>query len=213
LAVDSSGNLFLSEPGNARIRIISNGIINSLAGSNTSIGFGGDGGQASAASLNSPIGIALDVKGNLYIADEFNHRIRKVTPANNGDVTLAYKNGVITTVAGTGSRGFSGDGGQAVAAALAFPTGVAVDASGVLYIADSGNDRIRKVDPAGVITTIAGNGSRGFSGDGGSALQAQLNQPISVAVDADGNVLVADSNNNRIRKLTPPRQTPPAFNK
>ena len=159
--------------------------IDTLAG-----GFAGDGGPAVAARLNLPYDVAVDSSGNLYITDRNNHRIRKV------DST-----GTITTIAGTGKDGFSGDGGPATQAQLNFPTGVAVDGEGNLYIADAPNDRIRKVDSIGTITTIAGTGEQGFSGDGGPATQAQLDHPRAVAVDGEGNLYIADRNNNRIRKV------------
>jgi sugar lactone lactonase YvrE len=166
-------------------------VITTVAGIGTE-GFGGDGGQATAAQLNAPLGAAVDRAGNLYISDWGNNRVRKVTPA-----------GVITTVAGTGTKGFAGDGGQATAAQLNGPEGLVVDGAGNLYISDYGNHRVRMVTPAGVITTVAGTGTKGFAGDGGQATAAQLNGPISVAVDGAGNLLVADSSNSRVRKVTP----------
>ena len=150
----------------------------------------GDGGPALQAQLHAPHGVAVDDLGNLYIADRRNNRIRKV------DST-----GTITTVAGTGEQGFGGDGGPAVQAQLASPTGVAVDGSGNLYIADQRNNRIRKVDSTGMITTVAGMGEWGFRGDGGPAVQAQFRGPTSVAVDGSGNLYIADRVNHRIRKV------------
>ena len=132
----------------------------------------------------------MDGAGNFFIADRFGRRIRKVDGA-----------GILTTVAGTGARGFSGDGGPATDAALNSTNGVAVDGAGNLFIADSGNNRIRKVDGAGIITTVAGGGGRGFSGDGGPATAAALRFPLGVAVDGAGNLFIADSSNNRIRKV------------
>src|SRR5439155_1308492 len=140
------------------------------AGSGTR-GFSGDGGPATAAQLTAPVGVALDPAGNLYIADRDNQRIRKVTPG-----------GTISTYAGTGTWGFSGDGGPATAAQLNTPAGVALDSAGNLYIADQANHRIRKVTPGGTISTYAGSGTRGFSGDGGPATAAQLNTPAGVAL-------------------------------
>jgi hypothetical protein len=131
----------------------------------------------------------VDSAGNLYIADWQNNRIRKVS------------NGVISTVAGTGTRGFSGDGGPATSAQLAYPQSVAVDSAGNLYIADTSNSRIRKVSN-GVITTVAGDGRFGFSGDNGPATSAQLNGPVGVAVDSAGNLYIADQVNQRIRKVS-----------
>jgi sugar lactone lactonase YvrE len=159
----------------------------------------GDGGAATAASLYYPEGVAVDAAGNLYIADTANHRIRKVSPT-----------GVITTVAGNGTYGYSGDGGPATAASLNWPSGVALDAAGNLYIADTFNHRIRKVSPTGVITTVAGNGTYGYSGDGGAATAASFNRPSGVAVDAAGNLYIADPFNHRIRKVRLVCQPEPA---
>ena len=136
--------------------------------------------------------MALDAAGNVYIADQYNNRIRKVDSS-----------GTITTIAGTGERGFGGDGGPAVQTQLNNPRGVALDDAGNLHIADSENHRIRKVDSTGTITTIAGTGERGFGGDGGPAAQAQLNSPRGVALDDAGNLYIADRGNRRIRILTP----------
>ena len=125
--------------------------------------------------------MALDASGNLYIADLDNNRIRKVSPS-----------GIITTVAGNGTEGYSGDNGPATSAELYAPYGVALDASGNLYIADEVNNRIRKVSPSGIITTVAGNGTEGYSGDNGPATSAELDGPIGVALDASGNLYIAD---------------------
>ena len=192
VAVDASGNLFIADLYNNRIRKVDpNGMITTVAGNGTN-GYSGDGGAATNASLYYPYGIAVDASGNLFIADYNNNRIRKVNP-----------NGIITTVAGNGSLGYSSDGGAATNASLNWPSGVAVDASGNLFIADTGNNRIRKVDPTGMITTVAGNGSSGYSGDGGLATNASLVFPSGVAVDASGNLFIVDSDNNRIRKVNP----------
>src|SRR5258706_378378 len=167
------------------------GIITTVAG-NGSCRFSGDGGAATSASLNYPYGVALDASGNLYIADSFNGRIRKVDAAT----------GNITTVAGNGSASFAGDGGAATSASLKYPTGVALDASGNLYFADLGNHRIRKVAAVtGIITTVAGNGSLDFAGDGGAATSASLYYPHGVAVDASGSLYIADLSNHRVRKV------------
>jgi trimeric autotransporter adhesin len=191
VAVDASGNLYIAELANQRVRKVTPaGIINTVAGNGTS-GFGGDGGPATSAQLASPRGVAVDAGGNLYIADMANHRIRKVTPA-----------GVINTVAGIGTPGFSGDGGPATSAQFNGLYGVAVDADGNLYVADSRNNRIRQVTPAGVINTVAGIGTAGFGGDGGPATSAQLAGPRGVAVDAGGNLYIADTNNSRVRKVS-----------
>ncbi len=181
VVADSSGNVYVSDSLNAKVRKISSGgVISTVAGSGTP-GFGGDGASATGAQLNTPLGLALDGAGDLYIADFSNNRIRMVSPS-----------GTITTVAGTGNGGYSGDGGQAINAQLNNPSGVALDGAGNLYIADGGNNVIRKVSPAGQISTIAGNGTAGYSGDGGPALQAQLISPRAIAVDAVGNILIAD---------------------
>jgi len=196
VAVDAAGNVYVADNNNLRIRRISpDGTIASVAG-NGAAGYSGDGGPATLASLNSSLdyglGIAVDTAGSLYIADMKNHRIRKVP-----------RGGVITTVAGNGNPGFSGDLGPAVSASLYDPQDVAVDAAGNLYIADNGNKRVRKVSPTGIITTVAGNGVPGFSGDGGPALSASFYDLTGVALDASGNVYVADSLSQRVRKFTP----------
>ena len=165
------------------------GTITTIAGTGE-YGYGGDGGPAVDAQLSRPWGVAVDGEGNLYIADGDNGRIRKVDSS-----------GTIDTVAGTGRLGFSGDGGPATAARLRFPSGVATDDAGSLYIADQHNQRIRKVDSSGIITTIAGTGARGYGGDGGPAAQARLNHPHGVATDGAGNVYIADYGNQRIRKV------------
>ena len=141
---------------------------------------------------NCPDAVAVDSSGNLFIADTYNNRIRKVTDS------------IITTVAGNGTAGHSGDGGQATHAELKTPYAVAVDSSGNLFIADEGNYRIREVTTNGIITTVAGNSNYGFSGDGGPALNADLSLPEGLAVDASGNVFIADCSNSRVRKVTKP---------
>ncbi len=196
-AVDAAGNLYIGDFGNNRIRKVSpDGTITTVAGSGPTGfdagGFSGDGSLATSALLNMPEGVAMDPAGNLYIADTFNNRIRKVNPS-----------GIITTVAGDGQEGFSGDGGPATSASLNEPAGVAVDPAGNLYIADHGNDRIRKVSPDGIITTMAGNGGFRFRGDGGPATSASLNEPAGVAVDPAGNLYIADQFNDRVRKVSP----------
>lgn len=190
VAVDASGNIYICDIGDNRIRKVdTNGIISTIAGTNSS-GFSGDGGLAIIAKLNSPSGVAVDTAGNVFIADLGNNRIRKINT-----------NGIITTVAGTNGAGFSGDGGLAVKAKLNSPYGVAVDGSGNLFITDRSNNRIRKVDMNGIITTFAGNGGAGYSGDGGAATNASLNHPYGVAVDIYDDVFIADDSNNRIRMV------------
>ena len=197
VAVDSSGNLYIAEWNNNRIRKVNSaGVISTVAGTGTA-GFSGDGGAATAAQLSNPQDVALDAAGNLYIADVNNNRIRKVNSA-----------GVISTVAGTGTAGFSGDGGAATSAQLHWPRGVALDGAGNLYIVDNNNHRIRKVDSSGSISTVAGTGTAGYSGDGGAATAAQLSNPRGVALDGAGNLYIADTSNNRIRKVGPPPPPP-----
>lgn len=167
------------------------GTIQTIAGTGAAA-FTGDGGAATAAALNTPVDVAADGAGNLFVADQFNHRIRKIAA-----------NGTISTVAGNGSGGFSGDGGLAVNAQINTPTGVFVDTLGNLYIADVGNARIRKVDVSGKITTIAGNGVKAYSGDGGAATNASLFNAVRVTTDAAGNnVFIADQSNHRIRRIS-----------
>jgi sugar lactone lactonase YvrE len=193
VAVDAAGTLFVADTRNHRIRKFEmvTGIVTTVAGKGRP-GFEGDGGPATGAQLRSPATVAVDMSGNLLIADEDNHLIRKV------DAVTGY----ITTVAGTGEHGFAGDGGPATIAQLAFPRGVARDVSGTLFIADTWNHRIRKVEAAtGVITTVAGTGESGFAGDGGPAISAQLARPAGAAVDTAGNLFIADQDNHRIRKV------------
>jgi hypothetical protein len=190
VAYDASGNLYLADAQNHVVREISkNGQISTIAGTGTE-GYGGDGAAATAALLDTPTGVAVDSNGNVYIADSHNHRIRKVS------------GGTITTVAGTGTAGFAGDGSAATAAQLSLPSAVAVDSSGNVYIADTNNQRIRKITGT-TITTIAGNGEELYAGDGAAATAAVLDLPTGVAVDATGNVYIADRHNHRVRMVTP----------
>ncbi len=194
VAPDRTGNLFFgSYLGEFIAEVSTNGTFTVVAGKGVMTGLGytnsGDGGPATSATFYFPSDVAVDSSGELFIADANNLRIRKVST-----------NGIITTVAGNGMNAYSGDGCQATNASLA-PWGVAVDTFGNLFIADRGNSRIRKVDSNGIITTVAGNGIAAYSGDGTAATNASLNRPTSVAVDAAGNLFIADAQNNRIRKV------------
>jgi sugar lactone lactonase YvrE len=188
IAIDSSGNLYISDTSNDRVRKVSGGVITTVAGDGI-WGFSGDNGLAINASLSYPTGVAIDNSGNLYIADSSNYRVRKVS------------NAIITTVAGNGTCCYSGDNGSATNAQLNYPYGLAIDYAGSLYIADYENWRIRKVT-GGVIVTVAGNGINGFSGDNGPAVSAQINYAAGIAIDGLGNLYIADSGNNLIRKVT-----------
>ncbi|WP_338930531.1 NHL repeat-containing protein [Streptomyces netropsis] len=191
MAVDGAGNLYIADDYNHRVRKVGpDGIITTVAG-NGADGFGGDGGPATDASLHFPHAVAFDGGGNLYIADRYNYRVRKVGP-----------DGIITTVAGNGTIGFSGDGGPAVTAALNLPQCVVVDGIGNLYISDYGNERVRRVDTDGIITTVAGGGAKGYGGDGGPAPLAMLDQPLGIAVDVTGELYIADFGNHRVRKVS-----------
>jgi sugar lactone lactonase YvrE len=241
VALDSMGNLFIADSVNNRIRKVdTNGVITTVAGNGKSI-FSGDGGAATNAQISYPGGICLDAQGNLFIADTFNSRIRKVdtngvitTVAGGGSganpatrATLSFPYGIavdssnylyiadtddqivrkvdgsgnISTVAGTGTYGYSGDGAAATSAKLRSPSGVTVDAAHNLFIADTGNNCIRMVGTNHIIITLAGNGTNGYCGDGGMATNANLSGPESVFVDNQGNLLIADFGNNRIRQL------------
>src|SRR3984893_10596563 len=193
VATDSAGNLYIADWQNNRIRKVDagTGVITTVAGNGTA-GFSGDGAAATSAMLKGPTGVVVDNAGNLYIADQANNRVRKVYAGT----------GVITTIAGTGTAAFSGDGGAATSAAMYSPTDLTFDSAGNLYIADNANNRIRKVAVGtGVITTYAGNGTAGFAGDGGAATSAALNQPAGIVIDSAGNLYIADVSNNRIRKV------------
>jgi sugar lactone lactonase YvrE len=194
VALDASGNMYISDgglycggPGGYTVRKVDpDGIITTVAGTGEP-GFSGDGGPATKAKLDLPIAVAVDREGNLYISDEENYRIRKVD-----------KGGIITTIAGTGEGGYSGDGGSATSAQLTDPGGLAFDDRGNLYVADYTS--VRKIDPSGTIATVAGTGRAGFSGDGGPATEAKLTA-YDVAFDSEGNMYIADSDDQRIRKV------------
>jgi hypothetical protein len=193
LAIDNAGTIYIADEFNNRIRKVYGGIITTVAGSGP-VGVGayaGDGGLAISARLYSPFGIAVDTFGNLYIADNQNYRIRKVNSA-----------GIITTIAGTGINGYLGDGGAATNANISYTQGLMIDTAGNLYVGDVGNYVVRKISSAGIITTIAGNGISGFSGDGGPATNAKLKTPRGMKMDGAGNIYFADSDNGRIRKIS-----------
>ena len=185
------GSLLVADAGNNRIRRIADGIITTVAGTGER-GFSGDGGPAVAAKIDNPRGVAVLPGGGFLIPDTDNHRVRRVDA-----------NGTITTVAGTGTPGFSGDGGAAIDAQLRLPFGVAPTADGGFLVVDVGNQRIRRVSREGVITTVAGTGVNGFSGDAGPATSAELDNPHNVAALPDGGFLIADTFNNRVRRVSP----------
>ena len=198
VCTDRGNNLYIADTANHRmLRVPPGGTVQIVAG-NGSAGDGGDGGVARLAQLNQPMACQLDSWGNLYLADTFNNRVRKVSPG-----------GTISTVAGDGIAGYGGDEGPALSARLSQPMGIAVDDSGDVFIADSGNHRVRLVTPDGIIHTIAGTGSAGFSGDGAAAAEAQLNAPAGIFLDGSGALYVADSGNNRVRRLLPDSVLPP----
>jgi sugar lactone lactonase YvrE len=225
IAIDTGGNIYFDDEGaNKILKISRNGMLTTIAG-NGKNGYSGDGEIATSARLNKPWGVAVDDAGNMYITDNGNERIRKVNAA-----------GIITTIAGTGEKGYEGDRGLAVNATFNDPRGIAVDHYGNVYIADSRNDAVRKIDTNGIITTFAGNGRRLYHigdvsvnavanipdeanhGNGGPATKAQLYWPCDVALDRDGNLYIADDQNHVVRKVnmpaplpkkTPIPQTPP----
>ncbi len=190
VARDRAGNLYIADTDNNRIRRINVvGTVTTIAGTGLA-GYSGDNGPATAAQLTKPTSVTVDADGNLYIADTGNNRIRRIGT-----------NDVITTIAGTGVPGYSGDNGPATAAQLAKPGGVAVDTAGTVYIADNDNNRVRRIGTDGVITTIAGTGVPGYSGDNGPATAAELANPGSVTTAADGRIYIADTDNNRVRRI------------
>ncbi len=212
VALDGAGNLYIADNGNNAVRVIwaATGLITTIAGNGTQGGTG-DGGPGTLATLNQPWSVALDPQGDIFIADTSNHRIRMICAVAPGTVvngTVCPAAGDITTVAGNGftlgdgNGAFSGDNGPAAQAELNYPYAVGFDGKGNMYIADQFNERVRMVSPSGTITTFAGDGNVGYTGDGGPANKAELSAPSGVAVDAAGNVYIADSQNNAIRKVS-----------
>jgi hypothetical protein len=197
VATDAAGGILVADASN-RVRRIAYGTITTIAGSGVAghvsegLSLPEDGGPAIDAQMNDPIGVAVDRAGNIVIADALYHRIRRVTA-----------DGTITTIAGNGIPSFWGDGGPATEANLQYPTGVALDHDGNVFIADAANHRIRRIDPDGTITTVAGTGGAGFAGDGGPATEAQLHKPTGVAVTRKGELFIADEYNHRIRRVGP----------
>ena len=190
VAVDASGNIYISDNTQVVRQVSPSGIISTIAGSYQVGGNTGDGGAASKATLSRPNAVAVDAAGSVYIADQYNCAVRKIS------------GGIINTYAGSanGKCGFSGDGGPASQALLSVVGGLGLDASGNLYISDYGNQRIRRVSASGTMSTVAGNGQQGFSGDGGAALSAMLSSPHAVATDPTGAILIVDLNNSRVRR-------------
>jgi sugar lactone lactonase YvrE len=196
ITADRQGNVYVADDIQRRvIRVGADGVIRAVAGivpkGQKGIRFSGDEGPADQAELSFPYGLAADGEGNLYVSDTANHRVRKVG-----------LDGIIHTAAGTGAPGYSGDNGPAVQARLYEPWGLAIDREGRLLIADAGNHCIRRVSQDGTITTVAGNGTAGFAGDGGPAAAARQSFPAHLAVDSQGSLFITDTHNHRIRKVT-----------
>ncbi len=192
IAVDKKGNIYFSRRAHNTIHKIDDKGRMTLVAGTGSAGYTGDGGPAVKATLRTPAGIAVDDEGNVYIADRENHVVRQVD-----------KQGIITTIAGTGTAGFKGDGGPAAEAQLNLPSGIALDKDGNIFISDRTNNRVRKIDTNGIITTYAGNGETGYSGDSGPAVKARVDRPFGLATDGKGNLFIADRGNNRVRKVNP----------
>jgi len=194
LCFDTAGNLFIADQYNEVIREIygATGKIATICGTGVP-GFSGDNGPASAAQVNKPAGICADLAGNIYIADNSNNVIRKISSAT----------GIITTIAGNNTSGFSGDNGPATAAKLSFPNAVCTDSAGNLWISDLGNNRVRKITAStGIITTVAGTGVAGYNGDNGLATNSKINSPNSVYMSIHGNLYLSDEGNNRVRMVS-----------
>jgi hypothetical protein len=188
IAVDKSGDLFIADRNNNVVREVTPaGIMTTFAGNGTA-GHSGDGGEATSAQLNDPIGVAIDAAGDVFISDFGNNVVREV------------KDGVITTFAGKGSAGHTGDGGAATTATLNGPDGLAFDAAGDLFIAEVTSSVVREVK-GGIISTVAGTGTAGYAGNGGAATSAQLDSPVSLAFDAAGDLFIADLNNGMVREV------------
>ena len=186
------GGLLIAEEGGQRIRRIApDGTIHTLAGTGVG-GYSGDGGPATAAKVNTPRYVLQAADGSIYFTEKTSHVVRRIMP-----------DGTIATVAGTGLAGYAGDGGAAARARLNQPDGLAIGADGSVYVSDQGNHRVRRIDPSGVISTVAGTGAFGFSGDGGQARLAQLNRPQGLEVEADGTLYITDGNNHRVRRVAP----------
>jgi len=191
VAVDANGVMYIADTENSVVRKVDiYGNITTIAGNGTS-GYYGDNGPATKAMIYLAYGVSLDAAGNVYIADNLNYVIRKVNMVS----------GIITTVAGNGGHGYSGDGGLAIHASLFEPQAVFIDSVGNMYIADTGNSVIRMVNTTGYIKTVAGNGNNDYTGDGGQAKKAALYNPFGVSVDSNGNIYIADTFNNRVRKV------------
>jgi NHL repeat len=192
VAVDAAGDVLVADLSNRIRKITPDGVITTVAGSGIA-GFAGDGGPATNAQLNHPTGVVVDAAGGILIADQHNYRVRRVDPS-----------GTISTVAGTGSTGYGlGDGGLAVDVGLNLPTTLALDAKGGILIAEMGERRIRRIDPDGTISTIAGDSGTGYDGDYKPATQASLTKPTGLAVAPTGDVLIADQGDQRIRRVDP----------
>ena len=189
IALDTAGNIYIGDMGNYIRKISTTGIITTIAGNGTA-GFSGDGGAATAASINAPYDIATDRSGNIYFCDLNNQRVRKINAA-----------GIISTFAGNGTAGYTGDGSAATAAELNYASGIGTDTAGNVYIADAGNNCIRMVNSAGVIHTIAGNGTSGYTGDGGPATAAEMYSPYDVRVANNGKIYITDAGNSAIRVI------------
>lgn len=212
LTFDTNGNLYIADTLNFDVREVKGGTISTVAGKNLGVAFAGDLGPATSAALSNPSGVAVDSAGNIYIADPFNNVVRVVcanqTPiacTNSAFGSIVWAAGDINTLAGNNALGaaYTGDGGPATGSTMNNPVAVLLDPAGNLYVTDNGNNVVRRIDTQGIITTVAGNGIAGFAGDGGPALQASLNSPKGLALDANGNLYIADTVNSVIRMVEP----------